>query len=153
MASSAPDRQDDASGDGPPPPSWVAQSVIGFRVARPTRDLPTSVAFYRDVIGLAHIGGFSDHDGYDGAFFALPGGGELELTSGPVPPDGWSEEDLLILYVTNRDALQECIAALRGYAVTEVRAANPYWNRMGHTVLDPDGYRVVIAVRGGGNDA
>jgi GNAT superfamily N-acetyltransferase len=121
--------------------------MIGSRVARPARDLGRSVEFYRDRLGLRHTGGFHDHDGYDGAFFGLPGGGELELTAGPVPPAGWSEEDLLVLYVADRTALQRCVEQLNANGTKTVPAANPYWNRMGHTVLDPDGYRVVIAVR------
>lgn len=121
--------------------------MIGSRVARPTRDLARSVEFYRDRLGLTHSGGFRDHDGYDGAFFALPGGGELELTSGPVPSAGWSDEDLLVLYVADRASLRRRVDELDASGIGAVPAANPYWNRMGHTVLDPDGYRVVIAVR------
>jgi GNAT superfamily N-acetyltransferase len=121
--------------------------MIASRIARPTRSLARSIEFYRDRLGLAHTGGFHDHDGYDGAFFALPGGGELELTAGPVEPTGWSEEDLLVLYVGDQETGQRWSDALAAHGVPEVAAANPYWNRTGHTVLDPDGYRVVIAVR------
>ena len=63
------------------PPRWVTT-----RVAHPVRDLARSQAFYRDLLGLRSRGGFTGHDGYDGAFFALPGGGELELTTGPAEP-------------------------------------------------------------------
>jgi GNAT superfamily N-acetyltransferase len=121
--------------------------VISSRFARPTHDLGRATEFYRDRLGLTHTGGFRDHDGYDGAFFALPGGGELELTAGPVEAAGWSEEDLLVLYVADREALQRWSDALAAQGVPAVAAANPYWNRTGHTVLDPDGFRVVIAVR------
>src|SRR6478609_4037870 len=76
------------------PPRWVRT-----RVARPATDLSRSLAFYRDLLGLAVNGGFCDHDGYDGVFFALPGGGELELTAGSVVPAGGTEDDLLVLYL------------------------------------------------------
>ena len=121
--------------------------MIGSRVARPTRDLAAAITFYRDRLGLTQIGGFHDHDGYDGAFFALPGGGELELTAGPLAPTGWSDEDLLVLYVADRATLQKRVAELQAHGTESVAAANPYWNRMGHTVLDPDGYRLVLAIR------
>jgi GNAT superfamily N-acetyltransferase len=124
--------------------------MIGSRVARPTRDLSRSIEFYRDRLGLAHTGGFRDHEGYDGAFFALPGGGELELTAGPVAPAEWSDEDLLVLYVADHEARQRWADALNAHGIQAVPAANPYWNRTGHTVLDPDGFRVVIAVRESG---
>ena len=54
-----------------------------LRVARHTERLDELVAFYRDGIGLPEIGGFRDHDGYDGVFLDLPGTGvHLELTTG-----------------------------------------------------------------------
>jgi GNAT superfamily N-acetyltransferase len=121
--------------------------MIGSRVARPTRDLAAAIGFYRDRLRLTHTGGFRDHDGYDGAFFALPGGGELELTAGPTAPSGWSDEDLLVLYVADRSALSRWAAELSAHGIAAIPAANPYWDRMGHTVLDPDGFRVVLAVR------
>jgi ribosomal protein S18 acetylase RimI-like enzyme len=121
--------------------------MIGSRVARPTHDLARSIEFYRDRLGLSYTGGFHDHDGYDGAFFALPGGGELELTTGPAAPTGWSDEDLLVLYVADRTALQQWAETLSAQGIAPAPATNPYWNRTGHPVLDPDGYRVVIAVR------
>jgi catechol 2,3-dioxygenase-like lactoylglutathione lyase family enzyme len=65
------------------PPAWT-----GTRVARPARDLAASSAFYRDLLGLQPRGGFEDHDGYAGDFFAVPGGGALELTAGPVASRG-----------------------------------------------------------------
>lgn len=124
------------------PSGWV-----GSRVARPARDLDRSVAFYRDVLGLALTGRFHDHDGYDGVFFRLPGGAELELTSGSVQPDGATAEDLLVLYVRTIDEVQTVSARLRSAGSASVAAENPYWTRWGSTHLDPDGYRVVIATR------
>lgn len=54
-----------------------------LRVARHTEQLDEVVSFYRDGVGLAEIGGFRDHDGYDGVFLAVPGtGAHLELTAG-----------------------------------------------------------------------
>ena len=51
-----------------------------LRVARHTERLQQVVGFYRDGIGLAEVGGFRDHDGYDGVFLAVPGtGAHLEL--------------------------------------------------------------------------
>ena len=44
-----------------------------LRVARHTERLDEVVAFYRDGIGLREVGGFRDHDGYDGVFLELPG--------------------------------------------------------------------------------
>lgn len=117
--------------------------VGALRVARHTERLDEIVAFYRDGLGLAQIGGFRDHDGYDGVFLELPGtGAHLEFTAGgeegaPVP----HPESLLVLYLGEGSAVQAALARL---GVTPVAAANPYWSEHGVTVEDPDGFRVVL---------
>ena len=44
-----------------------------LRIARDTERLDEVVEFYREGIGLREIGGFRDHDGYDGMLLAVPG--------------------------------------------------------------------------------
>jgi catechol 2,3-dioxygenase-like lactoylglutathione lyase family enzyme len=119
------------------PASWTA-----VRVARPARDLTRSTWFYRDLIGLLRLGGFENHDGYDGVFFALPGGAELELTAGPARPAPSTDEDLLVLYVQTVAEAEAIGARLTSAGVTRIPNRNPYWNRSGMTFLDPDGYRL-----------
>jgi catechol 2,3-dioxygenase-like lactoylglutathione lyase family enzyme len=123
------------------PTSWTA-----VRLARPARDLPRAMRFYRDLIGLPAVGSFENHDGYDGVFFALPGGAELELTTGPTQPAPSTDEDLLVLYVRTWAEVEAIGARLTVAGVTRIPNRNPYWNRSGLTFLDPDGYRLVIAV-------
>jgi ribosomal protein S18 acetylase RimI-like enzyme len=123
------------------PPRWIA-----VRVAHPVRDLDRSAAFYRDLLGLPSRGGFRDHDGWSGAFLALPGGGELELTVGPSDPSPGTEDDLLVLYAADPEEARRRAAALESAGVPTVPSANPYWTRWGWTFLDPDGRAVVIAV-------
>ena len=54
-----------------------------LRVARHTNRLGELVQFYRDGLGLPEVGGFHDHQGYDGVFLAVPGtDAQLEFTSG-----------------------------------------------------------------------
>ena len=114
-----------------------------LRVARHTERLDEVVAFYRDGIGLTEIGGFRDHDGYDGVFLAVPGtGAHLELTAGggqraPAP----HPESLLVLYLGDDQAVQAIAARL---GVAPVAPANPYWAQHGVTFQDPDGFRVVL---------
>lgn len=114
-------------------------------MAHPSGDLDRSGAFYRDLLGLRPTGGFAGHDGYDGIFFGLPGGGELELTAGPATPRPGTDEDLLVLYLPTLDDVRETAAELETAGVPTVPAANPYWNRWGRVFLDPDGYAIVIA--------
>jgi len=114
-----------------------------LRVARHTERLDELVRFYRDGLGLTEIGGFSDHDGYDGVFLEVPGtGAHLELTAGgdhgaPVA----HPESLLVLYLGDEEAVRATSERLR---VEPVTPANPYWGEHGATFEDPDGFRVVL---------
>jgi len=117
----------------------------GTRVAHPARDLGASVGFYRDLLGLPVTGGFEDHAGYDGVFFALPGGGELELTAGPVTPQPGTDEDLFVLYLGSPAEVAAVAAQLTEAGVRSVLSRNPYWQHWGREFLDPDGYRVLVA--------
>ena len=114
-----------------------------LRVARHTARLDEVVAFYRDGLGLPQVGGFRDHDGYDGVFLAVPGtGAHLELTAGgghgvPAP----HPESLLVLYLGDEAAVRAVVARLHAEPVAP---ANPYWAEHGVTVADPDGFRVVL---------
>ena len=114
-----------------------------LRVARYTERLDEVVAFYRDGLGFTEIGGFRDHDGYDGVFLAVPGtGAHLELTAGgghgiPAP----HPESLLVLYLGDDETVQTVASRL---GVDPVAPANPYWSEHGVTFEDPDGFRVVL---------
>jgi len=114
-----------------------------LRVARHTERLDELVLFYRDGLGLIEIGGFSDHDGYEGVFLEVPGtGAHLELTAGgghraPVP----HPESLLVLYLGDEAAVRATSVRL---CCEPVAAANPYWDEHGVTFEDPDGFRVVL---------
>ena len=121
----------------------TGSGTVHLRVARHTQRLDEIVAFYRDGIGLEEIGGFLDHQGYDGVFLAVPGTeAHLEFTAGgghraPVP----DPESLLVLYLGDRAAVDAVAARLTGPAVAP---ANPYWADHGLTFEDPDGFRVVL---------
>jgi catechol 2,3-dioxygenase-like lactoylglutathione lyase family enzyme len=114
-----------------------------LRVARHTDDLERLVAFYRDGVGLPEIGGFADHEGYDGVFLDVPGSGaHLELTTGGghgATPAG--PESLLVLYLED-DAAVAAVAARIG--AEPVTPANPYWQRNATTFADPDGHQLVL---------
>ena len=117
-----------------------------LRVARHTERLREVVAFYRDRLGLTEVGGFEDHDGYDGVFLAVPGtGAHLEFTSGgghgaPTP----HPESLLVLYMGDDAAVAEVLARS---GAEPVPPANPYWAEHGVTIEDPDGFRVVLVAK------
>jgi catechol 2,3-dioxygenase-like lactoylglutathione lyase family enzyme len=113
------------------------------RKARQTGQLDDVVAFYRDGLGLPEIDRFVDHDGYSGVMLDLPGTGtHLEFTAtehldAPTP----HVEDLLVLYVGNE---AEAARLLTQTGTRPVPSANPYWDRVGVTITDPDGFRIVL---------
>lgn len=116
---------------------------LQVRFARHTDRLDEIVRFYRDGLGLPEIGRFADHDGYDGVFLGLPGtGAHLEFTCGgrheaPSPhPEG-----LLVLYLGGPEGVDE---ACKRIGTQPVEPANPYWKAHGVTLVDPDGFRVVL---------
>ena len=113
------------------------------RFARHTSRLEELVRFYRDGLGLAELGGFRNHDGYDGVFLALPGtNAHLEFTSGGAhPPPDPHEETLLVLYLGDENTVAE---TCRRVGAQPIEPANPYWRSHGVTVLDPDGFPVVL---------
>ncbi|HEY1515442.1 MAG TPA: VOC family protein [Solirubrobacteraceae bacterium] len=114
-----------------------------LRVARHTERLDELVRFYRDALGLREVGGFHEHDGYDGVFLEVPGtGAHLELTAGgdhgaPAP----HPESLLVFYLGDEETVRAVSSRL---GVDPVPSANPYWDEHGVTFEDPDGFRVVL---------
>jgi hypothetical protein len=73
----------------------------------------------------------------------LPGTrAHLEFTAtAHTPPPTAHVEDLLVLYLGDRATVDRVLARL---GVSPVRSANPYWDEVGVTVVDPDGFRVVL---------
>ena len=117
-----------------------------LRVARHTNRLDEVVRFYRDGLGLPEISRFVGHDSYDGVFLAIPGtDAHLEFTSGRRhEPPSPHPETLLVLYLGSTGAVAEACARVDA---EPVEAANPYWRRSSVTLLDPDGFRVVLVPR------
>jgi catechol 2,3-dioxygenase-like lactoylglutathione lyase family enzyme len=113
------------------------------RIARQTGQLDKVVAFYRDGLELPEIYRFDDHDGYSGVMLDLPStGAHLEFTATEhLAPPTPHVEDLLVLYVGSQQEVDRLVAQA---GVRPVASANPYWDRAGVTITDPDGFRVVL---------
>jgi catechol 2,3-dioxygenase-like lactoylglutathione lyase family enzyme len=131
-----------------PAGDWPAHlPVTAVRVARPTDRLEDCVRFYRDSLGLVELGGFHDHAGYDGVMLGLPDSSvHLELTAhvdgSPCPAP--SADNLLVLYLPDRNAVDAVAARLAAAGHPAVEPENPYWRGRSITVEDPDGWRVVL---------
>ncbi len=118
-----------------------------LRVARPTNNIDALLPFYRDGLGLAVLTGFADHDGFNGIMLGMPGAPwHLEFTEAPnhVAPPAPSEDHLLVLYLPDAAEWQAACARIEATGLTAVKAFNPYWDIVGRTYEDPEGYRVVL---------
>lgn len=129
---------------------WPATlPVVQVRIARPTDQLAAVERFYCEGLGLPIIGRFGgeEHAGYDGVMFGMPGFDyHLEFTQhvsgSPCPAP--TEDNLLVFYLPEREAIDRLAAHLASMGFPEVPPENPYWAGRGVTVEDPDGWRVVL---------
>jgi catechol 2,3-dioxygenase-like lactoylglutathione lyase family enzyme len=120
---------------------------LTLRIARPTNDLSTVVAFYAQALGFETLASFEAHDGFDGVIVGRRGcDWHLEFTHchGMTVDPAPTPEHLLVLYLPDRDEWNNAIAKVRAFGGVPCLSANPYWDRQGVTFEDPDGYRVVL---------
>ncbi|NEX93769.1 VOC family protein [Caulobacter sp. 17J65-9] len=118
-----------------------------LRVARPTDRLPDVVRFYRDGLGLSVLGEFHDHDGFDGVILGREGAPyHLEFTRahGQAAGRAPTQDNLLVFYLPDDAAWAAAVQAMNQAGYPPVASFNPYWDRVGLTFEDPDGYRVVL---------
>jgi hypothetical protein len=98
-------------------------------------------------LGLRVVGSFEDHNGFDGVMLGRAGAAwHLELTfcrAHPVRPKP-TDEDLFVLYLSNREVWRECCDSMLAASFRKVVSFNPYWDASGCTFADPDGYRTVL---------
>jgi hypothetical protein len=102
---------------------------------------------YRDGLGLTVLGGFDNHQGFDGVMLGMPASPyHFEFTvcrTHPVKATPTSE-DLCVFYVPDpKQWLARCEAMLSA-GFKPVSSFNPYWDQRGRTFEDADGYRIVI---------
>ncbi|MBL7887045.1 MAG: VOC family protein [Flavobacterium sp.] len=118
-----------------------------FRFARHTNNLEVLQSFYCNVLGLEILGGFENHDGYDGVFIGKPHENwHLEFTkSTEIIEFNFGDEDILVFYPNSKLEYEIVLEKLKLNAVELIKAKNPYWNENGILFLDPDGYRIAIS--------
>lgn len=118
-----------------------------LRVARSTDDLESLLRFYRDGLGLDELCRFAGHDGFDGVMLGHPNAPwHLEFTRLQDHPVGRAptKDNLLVLYLPDRQAWESATRRMTDAGFEPVVSFNPYWDELGVTFEDPDGYRVVL---------
>lgn len=125
----------------------MSEPAPHVRLARPARDPEALAEQYAAGLGFDRLGGFRDHNGFDGAMVGPKDGAyHLEFTrhaGAPVEPAG-TPEDLLVLYEPDPERWAARVAALENAGFEREPNANPYWDARGRTYRDSEGYRVVL---------
>ena len=118
-----------------------------FRFARHTNNLEQLKSFYIDILGLELLGGFENHNGYDGVFIGTPTENwHLEFTkSDEIVSFNFGEEDILVFYPNTKLEYEMIHDKLLTNKIEFIKAKNVYWNENGKMILDPDGYKIVIS--------
>jgi len=122
-------------------------SVPTLRVARPTDNLAALVHFYAEGLGLSVLYRFEDHDGFDGVMLGSPEAPyhfEFTRAHGHTVGLAPTQDNLLVFYLPERSDWEARVKGMRDAGYEPVAAFNPYWDRLGLTFEDPDGYRVVL---------
>lgn len=118
-----------------------------LRVAKPTADLDSIAAMYREGLGFETLGSFEDHEGFDGVMLGIPGAAyHLEFThdrAGEAPPRP-DPDDHCVFYFEDRGRFEARCDAMDRAGFRTVASHNPYWDRRGRTFEDPEGRRVVL---------
>ncbi|KRV49270.1 glyoxalase [Wenjunlia vitaminophila] len=122
------------------------------RIARPSGDLAAAERLWCGGLGLGVVwrsGPGRRHEEHELLVVGWPAAAwHLELVRSadrPAAPRP-TEEDLLVVYL-EEDVPEELVARLVEHGGRRVTSPNPYWNRWGVTVEDPDGYRLVLCSR------
>ncbi|MEO7976409.1 VOC family protein [Flavobacterium sp.] len=118
-----------------------------LRVARHTNDLKNIEDFYIKILGFERLGGFQNHNNYDGVFIGKPDlDWHFEFTKSHVNANHLSDEDdIIVLYPKTDLEYNFLINKILINNISIITAINPYWKENGKMFLDPDGYRIVIS--------
>lgn len=121
-------------------------TVAQIRIARPTDKFMEVMDFYEKGVGLPRLTDFAGN-GYTGVIYGLPGSSHhLEFIThengSPCPAP--TEDNLLVLYIPEKDQVNRIAERLFSMGYEEVEPENPYWEEKGITIEDPDGWRIVL---------
>tara|TARA_R110001606_G_scaffold244853_1_gene392817 strand:+ start:145 stop:543 length:399 start_codon:yes stop_codon:yes gene_type:complete len=121
-----------------------------MRVARPTDNLAKITDMYVNGLGFKLLGSFEDHNGFDGSIVGHEQHNyHLEFThhKGTTVGKAPTQDNLLIFYFTDTQVWEECCEKMQAAGFVLVPSYNDYWDDVGKTFEDVDGYRVVLQNR------
>jgi catechol 2,3-dioxygenase-like lactoylglutathione lyase family enzyme len=118
-----------------------------LRVARHTNNLDEIEDFYVNIIGFERLGGFQNHNNYDGVFIGKPDlDWHFEFTqSQENAKHTFDEDDVTVLYPATILEYDIFLNRLIDNNISILPSKNPFWNQKGKMFLDPDGFRIVVS--------
>ena len=78
--------------------------------------------------------------GHPGAAYHLEFTQQRSHQAGRAP----SKDNLLVFYLPDADEWRRAVERMAAHGHEPVASYNPYWDRLGKTFEDADGYRVVL---------
>ena len=121
-----------------------------LRVARPTDNLAEITEMYVNGLGFKLLGSFEGHNGFDGSIIGHENHNyHLEFThhQGTTVGNAPTKDNLLVFYFADRSDWEACCEKMVAAGFVHVESYNGYWDLMGNTFEDIDGYRVVLQNR------
>ena len=118
-----------------------------LRVARPTDNLAQITQMYVNGLGFELLGEFKGHNGFNGSIIGhAKHNYHLEFTHhiGTKVGHAPSKDNLLVFYFSENEIWENCCAKIQAAGFKPVAAYNHYWDELGKTFEDLDGYRVVL---------
>lgn len=122
-------------------------STPTLRIARSTDSIDALLPFYRDGLGLSVLGRFENHAGFDGVMLGWPGGVyhfEFTHQRGHEVGRAPTQDNLVVFYLPDPEEWEAAVLRMRRTGFETVASFNPYWDIVGATFEDADGYRIVF---------
>lgn len=121
-----------------------------LRVVRPTDNVKQIAMMYSKALGFELLKQFENHDGFDGIVlghkkhrYHLEFINKIGTPAGRAP----TQEHLLVFYVDCSQAWERTCRHMIDAGFSVVESTNPYWEKVGKTFEDLDGYRIVLQNR------
>lgn len=121
-----------------------------LRIARPTDNLKQITQMYMEGLGFKLLGTFEDHNGFDGSIIGHEKHNyHLEFTHhrGTAVGKAPTQDNLLVFYFSEPHVWAACCGKMLAAGFELVKSYNDYWDQLGKTFEDIDGYRVVLQNR------
>lgn len=102
---------------------------------------------YMDGLGFSLLGSFDNHNGFDGSIIGHQKHNyHLEFTHhrGTSVSTAPTQDNLLVFYFSDPYVWSACCKKMHAADFKLVKSYNDYWDQLGKTFADIDGYRVVL---------